>query len=128
MKRQFKEQQDEYKRKAEEHINKLDFNRLQEIKTKKLSKINQDDLEFIGFKRQQSEDFDEFYCYQNFDLSKIYFNRKGEKFELRGFRLKKEKDILTTEELLENSLINWKLRMNIEEREFKVSWDSEPPF
>jgi len=124
----FKKQQEEYKEKAEEYINKLDFERLQKIKGKKLVDVTQDDLEFIGFRRQYTEQFKEFYCFLNFDSTKIYFNRNGEKFEMRGFNLIKEKDILTTEELLENSLINWKLRMNNTETEFKFDWNSEPPF
>lgn len=123
-----KEMREEYKKKAEEHINKLDLKRLEEIKGKKLAEVTQEDLEFIGFWRQQEEGFEEFYCFQNFDGIKIYFNRKGDKFELRGHGLKKEKDILTTKELLEHSLIDWKLRMNNDEEELESNWDEEPPF
>lgn len=125
---QMKKRREEYKKKAEEYINKLDLRRLEEIKGKKLVEITQEDLEFIGFCRQQEKGFKEFYYFQDFNGIKIYFNREGGKFEKRGYMLRKEKDILTTKELLENSLTDWKLRMNDEGQKLKSGWNERPPF
>ena len=82
------------------------------------------------YKASRSED--NLYAYENLDGGKIYFNRTDNGFEKRGFRLKKLSNISTTEELIEHSLIDWRLKLNREpidwEKWFKDIKNSEIPF
>jgi hypothetical protein len=117
-----------YKSKAEEHINSLDFNKLETIKSKNIDEITQNELEYLGFVRIKNDELDELYYFSDFDGLKIYFNRIQGGFEKRGFRLKKELEIKTTSELLENSLTDWKLKMNQQQHNIDFNWDKEPPF
>ena len=100
----------EYKEKAENLLQKLDLKKLAELKAKKLPDLTEEDLETIGLRRVKHEEFEYFYFCQNCDYIKIYFNKEGEKYELRGFQLRKQKDILTTAELIEEAVIKWQLK------------------
>jgi predicted GNAT family acetyltransferase len=117
-----------YNMRAEKYINSLDFSRLSEIKEKNINDVTQSDLIFLGFEKCNHEEFEELYAFRDFDSIKIYFNRVADGFEKRGFGLKKEQHITTVKELLENSLTDWKLRMNREFDNVKINWTNEPPF
>jgi hypothetical protein len=128
MKKVLDERHELLKEKAEEFINSLDFEKLSVIKSKNISEISQQELEYLGFNKIDHEDFEEIYAYRDFDGIKIYFNRIENGFEKRGFMLKKELEIYTTTELIEHTLTNWKLKLNDEKNPFMINWDEEPPF
>lgn len=118
----------EYQKKAEEFINNLDFARLESIKAKSITEISEEDLVYIGFERILHEDYDVLYNYRNFDNIKIYLHRLPDKFELLGYRLKKEKDINTVQELLDNTLLKWKLKLYASMPNIKIDYSEEDLF
>jgi len=101
----------EYQEKAKHLIDTLDFVKLAEIKRKPLMDLTDEDLEFIGFNKVRDDEIENLYCFRDLDNIKVYVNRVADKFELRGFRLRKDKDILTTAELLDETLTKWKLKL-----------------
>jgi len=113
-----KKDEKEYKKRAENYINNLDLKRLAEIKKKPLKEIQEEDLKFMGFYKA-SRNEDNLYAYENLDGGKIYFERTDNGFEKRGFRLKKLSNISTVEELIEHSLIDWRLKLNRE----PIDWE-----
>jgi hypothetical protein len=96
-------------------LNELDLKKLDEIKKKELSDLTDEDLKIIGLEKVEHEDFDHFYFCQNCNYLKIYFNKVGSKFELRGYQLKKLRDILTTRELIEEAVLKWQLNFGEDE-------------
>ncbi len=92
-------------------IDTLDFNKLAEIKKKELKDLSEADLEFMGFVRIKDDEIVGLYCFEDLDHIKVYLNKVGDKYELRGYRLMKLKDITTTTELLDQTLTKWKLKM-----------------
>src|ERR1700739_3729235 len=99
----------DYSERAEEFMSHLDLNKLSEIKSKQLQELTDEDLEIIGLYSIAHDEIDNLYYYTDLDAVKVYLNRVGNKFELRGYQLRKLKDILTTEELLDETLTKWKL-------------------
>ncbi len=102
-----------YKEKAEAHLEELDFKKLEEIKLKALMELTDEELKTIGLERVENEEYKYFYSCRNCDALKIYFNKSDNKFEMRGFQLRKQKDILTTSELIEEAVIKWQLKYDI---------------
>jgi hypothetical protein len=102
----------EYQYKVQTFLDDLDLIRLSEIRHKPLDDLTEIDLEFIGFVKIKDDEgeWEHFYSFRDLNGLKKYFVRLPGKFELRGFRLKKEADILTTKELLDSSLLSWKLK------------------
>lgn len=100
-----------YEEKAEHLIDTLDFNKLAKIKKKDLKELTDDDLGFMGFQKISHDEINDLYNFEDLDHVKVYVNRIGDKFELRGYMLRKEKDILSTAELLDETLTKWKLKM-----------------
>ncbi len=100
-----------YEEKSKHLIDTLDFNKLAEIKKKELKDLTNDDMEFMGFNKQPHEEIKELYGFEDLDHVKVYVNRVGDKFELRGYMLRKTKDILSTSELFDETLTKWKLKM-----------------
>ena len=128
LERSFEKEMQEYQIKAEKHLNSLDFERLEKIKHMSISEISEDDLIYIGFSRISHEDFEILYEYRDFDNIKIYFNRLPDRFELLAYRLEKQKDIYTVKELLDNTLLRWKLKLDRPKPNFKIDWDGDAPF
>ncbi len=102
-----------YKEKADALLDKIDFKKLDEIKLKSLMELSDKELKIIGLEKAENDDYDNFYSCENCDALKIYFNKAGAKFEMRGFLLKKLKDILTTSELIEEAVIKWQLKYDL---------------
>jgi hypothetical protein len=100
-----------YDKKAEHLISTLDLNKLAEIKKKDLKTLSDSDLEFIGFSKITHDEIPNLYCFEDLDHVKVYVNKVDTGFELRGYMLKKMKDINTTTELLDETLTKWKLKM-----------------
>ena len=99
-----------YKEKAEALLEKLDFKKLDEIKSKALMELTDKELNVIGLEKVENDEFERFYSCKNCDALKIYFNKVDNKFEMRGFQLMKHNDILTTSELIEEAVIKWQLK------------------
>jgi hypothetical protein len=100
-----------YDEKRTHLIDTLDFNKLAEIKKKTLIELTEEDLVFIGFQKITHEDLDNLYCFEDLGHLKVYVNRVPNGFELRGYMLRKTKDITTTSELLDETLTKWKLKI-----------------
>jgi hypothetical protein len=100
-----------YDEKVAHLIDTLDFNKLAEIKKKELKDLSEADLEFMGFMKIKDDEIADLYCFEDLDHIKVYINKVGENFELRGYRLMKLKDITTTTELLDETLTKWKFKM-----------------
>ena len=100
-----------YQDKSKQYLDNLDFKTLEAVKSKELKDLTDEDLLTIGFRKITHDEFDDIFCYEDLDGIKIYVNRIGHKFELRGFRLRKEKDINSTTELLDETLTKWRLKM-----------------
>jgi hypothetical protein len=98
--------------KAGELLQQMDLKKLEVLKTKELSELTDEDLKIIGLEKVEHEDFDQFYFCQNCNYLKIYFNKVGNYFELRGYQLIKQRDILTTRELIEEAVIKWQLNFD----------------
>ena len=98
-----------YEAKAENLLQNIDLKKLDELKSKKLSDLTDEDLVIIGLIRANHEEFENFYFCQNCNYLKIYFNKEGDKYEMRGYLLRKQKDILNTAELIEEAVIKWQL-------------------
>jgi hypothetical protein len=101
----------DYAERATQLMGRLDFNKLSEIRNKRLQDLTDEDLGVIGLCPITHDEIINLYCYTDLDAVKVYLNRVGDTFELRGYRLRKEKDILTTEELLDETLTKWKLKI-----------------
>jgi hypothetical protein len=101
----------DYEERTAQLIEHLDFNKLSEIKSKRLQDLTEEDLQVIGLCPITHEEINNLYCYTDLNAVKVYLSREGDTFELRGYRLRKEKDIFTTEELLDETLIKWKLKI-----------------
>ena len=96
-----------------EDVYKITIQRFKDIQKKQLSEVDDDDLTFLGFVKVEHKDFANLYHYKDFDLIKKYFIKEGDEFEMRGFRLDKEKNINSVQELIDNYLIYWRLKINI---------------
>jgi hypothetical protein len=66
----------------------------------------------IGFARQLSPEYEELYAIENFDHLKLYLTKENGLYCYRGYQLRLIKTIHSTEELITEALINWKLKMN----------------
>ncbi len=99
-----------YKEKAEALFDKINFKKLEEIKSKALMDLTDEELKIIGLEKVENDEYEHFYSCKNCNALKIYFNKFEDKFEMRGFQLIKKKDILTTSELIEEAVIKWQLR------------------
>jgi len=103
----------DYKERAQKLLNeKIDLNKLSEVAKKPLDTLTADDLARIGFKSQHDEEFPELYAIENLDHLKLYLTREGDLYNLRGYMLRLIKQINTTQELIEEAFIKWKLKMN----------------
>lgn len=102
-----------YKEKAEALLEEINFKKLEEIKSKVLMDLTDEELKIIGLEKVENDEYEHFYNCKNCDALKIYFNKAGDKFELRGFQLIKHKDILTTSELIEEAVIKWQLKYDV---------------
>lgn len=98
---------------TKEDVYKINIRRFRDLQNKQLSEIDDNDLTFLGFVKVENKDIANLYNYKDYDYIKKYFNKVDDKFEMRGFRLEKEKDINSIQELIDNSLINWKLKIEI---------------
>jgi hypothetical protein len=101
----------EYPEQAEQLLRELDFEKLAEIRKKKLQDLTEADLETLGLCPMAHEEVGGLYFCSDLNNIKIYLNRVNDKFELRGYRLRKEKDILTTAELFDETITKWRLKM-----------------
>ena len=102
---------DGYEDRSKKHLDKLDFKALNRVKSKELKNLTDEDLLAIGFARANTDEIENLFYYEDLNGIKIYVNKSGDKFELRGFRLRKEKDINSTAELLDETLTKWRLKM-----------------
>ena len=102
-----------YKEKAEALLEELDFIKLEVIKLKALMELTDEELKTIGLEKVENDEYKHFYSCSNCDALKIYFNKADDKFEMRGFQLIKHKDILTTSELIEEAVIKWQLKYDV---------------
>jgi hypothetical protein len=100
----------DYDERAAEHMEQLDFEKLARIKSKQLNELTDEDLESIGIYRTAHEEFEYLYSYCDLDSIKVYFTKSGDKYELRRWKLQKEKDVTSTTELLEETLFKWRLK------------------
>jgi hypothetical protein len=104
---------DDYKDRVQKLLNeKIDMVKLSAISKKAIDTLTEDDLTVIGCKRQQDEDFEDLYAIENLDNLKIYITREDGQYNLRGYMLRLIKPINSTQELIEEVLIKWKLKMN----------------
>jgi hypothetical protein len=102
----------DYGERSREYMDNLDFTTLETIKSKALKDLTDEDLLKVGFKKVNHDEFDDFICYEDLNGLKVYVNRVDDKFELRGYMLRrKEKDIHSTAELLDETLTKWRLKM-----------------
>ena len=97
--------------KVQRYLENFDLKSLEIIKNKALLDLTDEDLVVIGLEKIHHEEYEELYCCRNFDHVKIYFSKSHGIFELRGYMLKKEKEITTTEELIDEALLIWRLKM-----------------
>lgn len=102
-----------YKEKAEALLEEIDFKKLEEIKSKALIDLTDEELKIIGLEKVENDEYEHFYSCKNCDALKMYFNKVDDKFEMRGYQLMKHKDILTTSELIEEAVIKWQLRYDV---------------
>ncbi len=100
-----------YDEKQKEHLEDLDFKRLGEIRSKELKDLTEEDLFAIGFRKAEHDEIENLYYYADLNGLKVYIDRDGESVSLRGFMLRKIKDIRSTEELLDETLTKWRLKM-----------------
>jgi len=100
-----------YDDRSKEYIDDVDFQKLADVRSKELTDITEDDLSSIGFVKVKQEEFDELYFYEDLNGIKVYVSRDNNKFELRGYQLRKEKDIDSTAELLDETFKKWRLKI-----------------
>jgi hypothetical protein len=100
-----------YGKKADALIKELDFDTLSALGKKELCDLTEDDLFALGFEHSQNEDFDRLYFNEDLEHMKIYLSIENGSYELRGYMLRKLRDIHTTEELIHETLIKWRLKM-----------------
>ena len=101
----------DYKQRSQETLNELDLQKLSEISKKPLSALEPHDLLAIGFRKQSDPEFPELFSIENLDMLKLYVTKEDGMFNLRGFKLRLIKPITSTEELIKETLIDWKLKM-----------------
>lgn len=102
-----------YKEKAEALLEVIDFKKLEVIKSKALMDLTDEELKIIGLEKVENDEYEHFYSCKNCDALKIYFNKSDDRFEMRGYQLIKHKDIFTTNELIEEAVIKWQLRYDV---------------
>lgn len=102
----------EYRERAQHLMNKLDFEKLASIRKKPLNTLTEDDLSVIGFLPHPSQDFAKLYYFSDLDNIKIYLTIEDGVYNIRRYRLQLDKSVSTTSELIDITLINWKLRMD----------------
>jgi hypothetical protein len=102
-----------YKEKAEALLEEIDFKKLDEIKSRALMDLTDEELKIIGLEKVENDEYERFCSCKNCDALKIYFNKVDDKFEMRGYQLMKHKDILTTSELIEEAVLKWQLRYDV---------------
>lgn len=101
-----------YDQRAQKSLNDLDFNALSIVRKKILVDLTPEDLNTIGFVRQAAPEYEELYAIENLDHLKLYLTKEKEQYYYRGYQLRLIKQITSTEELITEALINWKLKMN----------------
>lgn len=101
-----------YNLRAKDALNKIDLNALSVIQKKELKDLTIEDLNSIGFAKQPAPEYEELYAIENLDHLKLYLTKENGAYYLRGFQLKLIKQITSTNELIAEALINWKLKMN----------------
>lgn len=77
------------------------------IKDKPLMKLTEEDFKNIGLGKGETPEFQVIYSCQNRGLSKIYFTPNESTYTLRGYMLRAEAEILTTEELIK-AIKDWR--------------------
>jgi hypothetical protein len=100
-----------YEERSKKYMDSLDFEKLNQIKTKELKDLTDDDLLEVGLRKVRHDELENLFCYEDLNGVKVYVNRVDDKFELRGYRLRKEKDINSTTELLDETLTKWRLKI-----------------
>jgi hypothetical protein len=101
-----------YYHRAQDCLNDLDFNALSIVRSKSLEDLTPEDLNTIGFVRQAASEYEELYAIENLDHLKLYLTKEEGEYYYRGYQLRLIKQITSTEELITEALINWKLKMN----------------
>lgn len=102
---------EDYAEKIDNEMNQLNFTELKLIKEKNLSELTESDFEIIGLEKIKHSDFENIYQYRDLNHIKKYITVTDNCFELREFMLEKTKDIFSTEQLLDELLIKWRLKM-----------------
>ena len=102
----------EYLERAQRLINRLDFKKLAEIREKPLETLTEDDLFAIGFLHHPSQEFEKLYYFSDLDNIKVYLTIEDGIYNVRRYRLQLDKTVSTTAELISETLINWKLKMD----------------
>ena len=104
---------DRYADRAQEFLNnKIDLQQSTAVKQKLLHELTADDLREVGFLQQHDPRFDPLYAIQNLDSLKIYLTIENGQYNLRGFQLRLLKEVFSTDELIHEALINWRLKMS----------------
>ncbi len=98
--------------KVQLYLDSFDLKSLEKIRKTPLSDLTDDDLLIIGLEKIEHDEFEEIYCCRDFNHVKMYFSKVNGIFELRGYLLKKEKEISTTQELIDEAFLTWRLKMN----------------
>jgi hypothetical protein len=93
-------------------LDDLDYKMLAAISNKKLEDLTTNDFRAIGFVRQTACEYEELYAIENLDHLKMYLTKENDHFYYRGYRLCMIKRILSTEELITEALLHWKLKMD----------------
>jgi hypothetical protein len=101
----------DYRLRSDEAINKIDFNKMAEVASKELSELTREDLEAIGFQKQYDNDFETLYAMENLDRLKLYLTIEDHVYNLRGYQLRLIKEIKSTNELIRETLLEWKLKL-----------------
>jgi hypothetical protein len=101
----------DYSEKQKEYLDKLDFEKLAEIRSKDLKDLTEGDLLAIGFQKVDHDEIENLYCYADLNGIKVYIEREGQSAALLGYQLRKIKDLYSTVELLDETLTKWRLKM-----------------
>jgi hypothetical protein len=100
-----------YEDRAQKEINSVDFGALSIIRKKELGSLTEEDFSKIGLNRQKDTNFGELYAVENLDHLKRYLTKEDGRYYFRGFQLSLIKEIVSTEELIKEALIEWKLKL-----------------
>jgi len=97
--------------KVQRYLETFDMKSLERVKKKQLSELTDEDLLVIGLEKFQHEEYEEIYSCRDFFHLKKYFTKDYGVFEMRGYMLMKEKEITTTQQLIEEAFLKWRLKL-----------------